>query len=115
MDDHRIAILICCVLVISYNIYNSFLLLLDIILHTDLIFKKISEKKYSARPKTYALYSSSHIQAAPPNKLPQNRVLRYILAAHPDKIVQKFEKPFGLQILFRIPGNPKEKRLGVLL
>ena len=44
MDDHRIAILICCVLVISYNIYNSSLLLLDIILHTDLVFKKISEK-----------------------------------------------------------------------
>ncbi len=45
-------------------------------------------------------------ETASAHKFSENRILRNQLRAHSKKIIQEFQKPFGLRILCRISGNP---------
>ena len=56
-----------------------------------------------------------HVQAASPNKLPENRSLRDHVTVDGEEIVQEFEKPFCLIILFPVSRDIKEQRFRIKL
>lgn len=58
--------------------------------------------------------SLSHIKAASPHKLPQNRVFRNILNRHPDKIIQELQQPLRFKIFRTVPFNCKQQWLCIL-
>ena len=56
-----------------------------------------------------------HVQAASPDKLPENRSLRDHITVDGKEIVQEFEKPLRLIILFPVSRDIEEQRFRIEL
>ena len=54
-----------------------------------------------------------HVQAASPDKLPENRSLRDHITVDGKEIVQEFEEPFCLIILFPVSRDIEEQRFRI--
>ena len=56
-----------------------------------------------------------YLKAASTDKLPNNGILRNVLTADSQYVIQKLKQPFGLQILWTVFWNLEQNRLCILL